>query len=99
MGLRHIKDLNDANVMKQIWNLFYRKDSLWVAWVRRLYTRRGSLWGTKIPSICSWSWRKMLQLRDKIRPFIKHKVNNGKGTFLWHDFWNPVGPPLPNYGD
>ena len=27
--MRRIKDLNDANVMKHIWNLFYRKDSLW----------------------------------------------------------------------
>ena len=39
LGLRRVKDLNDANVMKPIRNLFYRKDSLWVAWVRRLYLR------------------------------------------------------------
>ena len=25
LGLRRVKDLNDANVMKHIWNLFYRK--------------------------------------------------------------------------
>ena len=99
LGLRRIKDSNDSNVMKHIWNLFYRKDSLWVAWVRRLYLRRGSLWCAKTPSICSWSWRKILQLKDKIRPFIKHRVYNGKGTFLWHDFWNPIGPLLPHYGD
>ena len=61
--------------------------------------RRGSLWCAKIPSICSWSWRKLLQLRDRIRPFIKHRVYNGTGTFLWHDSWNPVGPLLPYYGD
>ena len=41
----------------------------------------------------------MLQLRDRIRPFLKHRANNGKGTFLQHDFWNPIGPLLPNYGD
>ena len=99
LGLRRIKDSNDTNVMKHIWNLFYRNDSLWVAWVRRLYLRRGSLWCAKTPSICSWSWRKILQLKDKIRPFIKHRVYNGKGTFLWHDFWNPIGPLLPHYGD
>ena len=99
LGLRRIKDSNDANVMKHIWNLFYRKDSLWVAWVRRLYLRRGSFWCAKTPSICSWSWRKILQLKDKIRPFIKHKVCNGKGTFLWHDFWISVGPLVSYYGD
>ena len=99
MGLRRIKDLNDTNVMKHIWNLFFRKDSLWVAWVRRMYLRRGSFWCAKTPSICSWSWRKILQLKDKIKPFIKHRICNGMGTFLWHDFWNPVGPLLLYYGD
>ena len=43
LGLHHVKDSNDTNVMKYIWNLFYRKDSLWVAWVRRLYLRQGSI--------------------------------------------------------
>ena len=39
LGLRRVKYSNDANVMKHIWNQFYMKDSLWVAWVRRLYRR------------------------------------------------------------
>ena len=98
-GLRRVKDSNDASVMKHIWNLFYRKDSLWVAWVQRIYLKQGSLWCAKIPSMCSWSWRKILQLRDRIRPFIRHKVCNGVGTFLWHDFWNQLGPLFPRFGD
>ena len=55
LGLRRVKDSNDASVMKHIWNLFYRKDSLWVAWVQRIYLKQGSLWCAKIPSSCSWS--------------------------------------------
>ena len=43
LGLHRVKDSNDASVMKHIWNLLYRKDSLWVAWVQRLYLRQGSL--------------------------------------------------------
>ena len=31
LGLCRIKDWNDAAIMKHIWNLFYRKDSIWVA--------------------------------------------------------------------
>ena len=34
-----------------------------------------------------------------MRPFIKHRVCNGVGTFLWHDFWNPPGPILPHFGE
>ena len=99
LGLRHVKDSNDASVMKHIWNMFYRKESLWVAWVQRIYLKQGSLWCAKISSICSWSWRKILHLRDRIRPFIRHKVSNGVGTFLWHDLWNQLGPLLPRFGD
>ena len=99
LGLRRVKDSNDASVMKHIWNLLYRKDSLWVAWVQRIYLRQWSLWCAKTPSICSWSWRKILQLRDRIRPFIRHKVCNGVGTFLWHDFWNQLGPLIPCFGE
>ena len=53
----------------------------------------------KGPTSCSWSWRKILQLRERIRPLIKHKVGDGAATFLWHDFWNPVSPLLPYYGE
>ena len=95
LRLRRIKDWNDATIMKHIWNLFYRKDSIWVAWVREVLFRQGSIWNARTPSRCSWSWQQILQLRDKVRPFIRHKVCNGVGTFLWHDFWNPLGPILP----
>ena len=98
LGLRRVKDSNDASVMKHIWNMFYRKDSLWVAWVQRLYLRQGSVWCARTPSFCSWSWRKIIQLRERVRPFIRHKVYNGVGMFLWHDFWNQFGPLLPCFG-
>ena len=86
LSLCCVKDLNDANIMKHIWNLFYRKDSLLVAWVQRMYLKQGSLWCAKVPLQCSWSLQKIHQLRDRIRPHIKIKVGNGAGTFLWHDF-------------
>ena len=57
--------------------------------------RQGSIWNAKIPLRCSWSWQKILQLRVRVRPFIRHRVCNGVGTFLWHDFWNPLGTILP----
>ena len=98
LGLRRVKDWNDATIMKHIWNLFYRKDSIWVAWVREVLLRRTSIWIARTPSLCSWSWQKILQLRDKVRPFIKHQVFNSVRTFLWHDFCNPLGPIFLTFG-
>ena len=99
LGLRRVTDWNDAAIMKHIWNLFYRKDSIWVAWVREVLLRQGSIWNARILSICSLRWLKILQLRDRVSPFIKHRVCNGARTFLWQDFWYPLGPILPLFGE
>ena len=53
LGLRRIKDWNDAAIMKHIWNLFYKKGSILVAWVREVLLRQGSIWNAMIPSRCS----------------------------------------------
>ena len=55
------------------------KDSIWVAWVREVLLRQGSIWNGSIPSRCSWSWRKILQLRDRVDPLsgIKHVMVQG----------------------
>nr|GEU58872.1 reverse transcriptase domain, reverse transcriptase zinc-binding domain protein [Tanacetum cinerariifolium] len=40
----------------------------------------------------SWGWRKLPQIRSTIRPFIWHKINNGKSTPAWFDHWVDVCP-------
>ena len=50
------------------------------------------LWGIPVPNDCSWSWRKLLNLRDTFHP-----VGNGKGTFLWFDNRHPLGPIVQKY--
>ncbi|GJX90326.1 zinc knuckle CX2CX4HX4C containing protein [Tanacetum coccineum] len=38
----------------------------------------------------SWGWRKLLQIHSTIRPFIWHKINNGKSTSVCFDTWANV---------
>nr|XP_043629979.1 uncharacterized protein LOC122601279 [Erigeron canadensis] len=45
---------------------------------------------------CSWGWRKILLLRDFIRPHIKYRIGNGDTTSAWFDFRLDIGP-LCNY--
>jgi hypothetical protein len=57
---------------------FVRSGSLWVAWVHTILLKGRSFWQVRNPHICSWSWRKLLKLRDDARYFSSFSVGNGK---------------------
>ncbi|GJR21752.1 reverse transcriptase domain, reverse transcriptase zinc-binding domain protein [Tanacetum coccineum] len=40
----------------------------------------------------SWGWRKIIQVRQVIRPFIWSRLGNGKDVFAWFDNWCPISP-------
>ena len=83
---------------KLIWNLCQiSSSSLWVNWVKVHLIREHSFWDIPIPSNCSWTWRKLLQLRGEVRAFIHHVISDGRHTWLWFDAWLPFGPILPNF--
>ena len=99
LGIKNIERWNEAAIMKLLWNLSSKKDGLWVKWCNVYKLKRRSLWAIDIANDCTWSWRKMMQLRQFTRPFIKSIIGDGSGTFLWHDNWHPLGPLHPLYGD
>jgi hypothetical protein len=47
---------------------------------------------------CSWSWKKLLQLRELAKKFIRFKVGDGSRVFLWLDHWHSAGYLLDRYG-
>lgn len=92
LGLRKINEWNIAANLKHIWDLFCNAGSVWVAWSKAYLLRGNSFWNVNTPYSCMWAWRKLLKLRTIARPLIKHIIGNGSNTFLWHDFWYPLGP-------
>ena len=73
--------------------------STWAIWANINLLCHKPLWDAHVPSACSWSWRKLLNLRDLVHSNFHHVIGNGRDTFLWFDYWLPIGPIYSLYGD
>ncbi|GJY67502.1 hypothetical protein Tco_0469740, partial [Tanacetum coccineum] len=64
LGLRSLEVFNLALMTTHVWNIISCKESLWVRWIH-MYKLRGSMiWDVHPKGDMSWSWRKILQLRE-----------------------------------
>ncbi|PKI33478.1 hypothetical protein CRG98_046127 [Punica granatum] len=57
--------------------------SLWVAWVHAPLVKGRNIWSLKIPRDCSWSWRKILQLRSTAQSLREKKGGDGSSISFW----------------
>jgi len=52
-----------------------------------------------MPSVCSWSWRKLLTIREMAGEFIQYKVGIGENILhMWLDNWHLDGVLHTWYG-
>lgn len=98
LGIKRLETWNQAAMLKHIWSLFTQAGSLWVAWMEKNWLKGKSFWNVSIPTSCSWSWKKILNLRDVAKQFLRFKVGDGSKIFLWLDSWHPNGRLLDTYG-
>ena len=87
LGIRRLDEFNIALMVSHIWCLLTRKESLWVQWIHSYRLKGRSFWDVPCRGDMSWGWRKLLQIRSRIRPFVWHKIYNGKTTSMWFDLW------------
>nr|GEU83844.1 hypothetical protein [Tanacetum cinerariifolium] len=67
------------------------KQSLWVRWIHTYKLRGKTIWEVQPRSDMSWGWRKILQLREYVKPFFWSVVGNGLQTSMWYDQWCSLG--------
>ena len=99
LNIKSLETWNIAAMAKHLWNLCSKKDSLWIKWCNIYKIKGRSIWALSIPNDASWSWRKILKIREKFRRQIKTIIGNGTQTFMWYDLWHPNGPLFPLYGN
>ncbi|GJY15051.1 reverse transcriptase domain-containing protein [Tanacetum coccineum] len=92
LGIRRLDHFNKALMTSHIWKLLSLKESLWVKWIHIYKLKGRSFWEIPYRGNMSWSWRKILQLRPIIRPFIWNSIGDGSTTSMWFDTWCNVGP-------
>ncbi|GJR98891.1 RNA-directed DNA polymerase, eukaryota, reverse transcriptase zinc-binding domain protein [Tanacetum coccineum] len=51
-----------------------------------------SIWDVQKDSNDSWSWKALMDIRERIRPHIIHKIGNEKQVSMWYENWSEVGP-------
>jgi hypothetical protein len=98
LGLKKLEVWNQSSMLRHICSLFAKSGSIWVAWVKISILKNKSFWSVGIPQNCSWSWRKILKLRDVAKLFLRFEVGNGDNIHLWLDWWHPAGILIEQYG-
>lgn len=99
LGFKSMQVWNQAAISKHIWFLISGgEQSMWCQWVKSYLIKGRNFWTLKMPGSCSWIWRKLLNLRPIVQPYIKHHIGNGHSTSLWYDNWHPLGPLVEKFG-
>ena len=100
LGIKGLLEWNKAAISKLIWKILQpRTTSSWAIWAKANLLKGRSFWDIPIPQDCSWTWRKVLTLRNQFRPYFRSVVGNGSEVFLWYDFWLPVGALQVAFGE
>ncbi|GAA0161074.1 hypothetical protein LIER_17478 [Lithospermum erythrorhizon] len=67
------------------------KEALWVRWINTVRLKGQSFWGIASKSTDSWTWRKLLQLRELLKSHVKYYVGNGESINCMFDNWSTNG--------
>lgn len=87
LGLRPFRLINQACLMKQIWNIANSKEDLWTKWIHAKYLRGRNIWECVLGTNPSWAWRSIFSVRDKTKLHTIHAIGNGANTSFWRDPW------------
>ncbi|GKA31462.1 RNA-directed DNA polymerase, eukaryota, reverse transcriptase zinc-binding domain protein [Tanacetum coccineum] len=69
LGLKSLRVMNCALMVKHLWYIASRKESLWVKWLNVYKLKGECLWDMKVRDSFSWNLKQILKLRDSIWPF------------------------------
>ncbi|KAL0281816.1 UNVERIFIED_CONTAM: Retrovirus-related Pol polyprotein from type-2 retrotransposable element R2DM [Sesamum radiatum] len=97
LGIRDIHSLNKGLMSRHLWRIIsHDSNSIWVSWIFHYRLQNSSVWTIRTRK-GTWGWRKLIRLRDALRPHVVYQIGDGTSFSLWHDPWHPRGPLLPQF--
>ncbi|GJT93496.1 RNA-directed DNA polymerase, eukaryota, reverse transcriptase zinc-binding domain protein [Tanacetum coccineum] len=78
LGLKDLQKWNEVLIMKHLWNVAAKKDTLWVKWVHVEKLKGRRKWEVDCDSNSSSVWRNLLDMRDKMKQHVYFKIGNGQ---------------------
>ncbi|KAJ9536699.1 hypothetical protein OSB04_un000084 [Centaurea solstitialis] len=87
LGFKRLATWNRALLTKHVWDICANRNSLWVSWISLFCIRQDSIWTVRALPRWSWTFRKILSIREEIRPFFHIKLGDGQSTNAWEDNW------------
>lgn len=96
LGFKPLGEWNEVLLMKHVWNIIVKRNSVWGQWVNNAKLKDRNFWDVNVEKGDSWGWKIMVELRDKIKPYVKMEIGDGKSTSIWFDPWYN-NEPLSKY--
>ncbi|KAG2325067.1 hypothetical protein Bca52824_007795 [Brassica carinata] len=78
--------------------LFFKKESVWVAWIHQNVIKDKNFWELKEHQSHTWLFKKLLRLRDKATEWLRVLPGNGSSCSFWLTPWSPYGQLLSYFG-
>ena len=99
LGLKDILSWNEACIMQNIWAIISRAVSIWIAWIHAYVLKGRDFWNVQGAMNSSWSWKKILKLREKALKFVKWTVGEAKWEFPGNKYkaaevWKEIRPRM-----
>ncbi|XP_062100053.1 uncharacterized protein LOC133805923 [Humulus lupulus] len=70
LGFRKVIYWNVVAMGKYIWAIASEKDNLWVRWIHSVYLNNLDWWEYKIPTDCSWYWKRLVAVKHPFKAKI-----------------------------
>ncbi|KAL0433839.1 UNVERIFIED_CONTAM: putative ribonuclease H protein [Sesamum latifolium] len=90
-GIRSLEQLNKALLSRHFWAVVQRDTtSIWVLWITTYRLKKVIVWMAGAHT-SSWSWHKILRLRNQFLGHVVYQIGSGESFSLWQDPWHRLG--------